>query len=83
GALPYNLHYRKATRLQTIDQENSIGVDSWSDNYDGFVNVFYGTYRAKYGYITITNYVIKLPNDNHRYYFKYGPTSFKETGYPE
>ncbi|MFX5100699.1 hypothetical protein ABTB97_21500, partial [Acinetobacter baumannii] len=52
GALPYNLHYRKATRLQTIDQENSIGVDSWSDNYDGFVNVFYGTYRAKYGYIT-------------------------------
>ncbi|MFH4347287.1 hypothetical protein WAJ13_22800, partial [Acinetobacter baumannii] len=46
GALPYNIHYRKATRLQTIDQENSIGVDSWSDNYDGFVNVFYGTYRT-------------------------------------
>ncbi|NAR51562.1 RHS repeat domain-containing protein [Acinetobacter haemolyticus] len=84
GALPYSLSYRRATRYQTIDQENSIGADSWSDNYDGFVNVFYGTYLTKGGYfIPITNYVIKLPNDSHRYYFKNGPTDFTEIGYPE
>lgn len=84
GALPYSLSYRRATRHQTIDQENSIGADSWSDNYDGFVNVFYGTYRTRGGYyIRVTNYVIKLPNDSHRYYFKNGPTGFTEIGYPE
>ncbi|ENW97092.1 RHS repeat-associated core domain-containing protein [Acinetobacter sp. NIPH 298] len=84
GALPYSLSYRKATRHQTIDQENAIGADSWSDNYDGFVNVYYGTYRtARNNLIPVTNYVIKLPNDRHRYYFKNAPTNFVDYGFPE
>ncbi|MFW2026030.1 RHS repeat-associated core domain-containing protein [Acinetobacter baumannii] len=85
GALPYTLSYRKATRYQILDQEDAIGADSWSDNYDGFVNVYYGTYFTAGAHLSvpITNYVIKLPNDSHRYYFKEGPTNFNEVGYPE
>ena len=33
--------------------------------------------------ISIINYAIKLPNNNHRYYFKNGPTNFTDYGYPE
>ncbi|MGP2453019.1 hypothetical protein [Acinetobacter baumannii] len=66
GALPYTLSYRKATRYQILDQEDAIGADSWSDNYDGFVNVYYGTYFTAGAHLSvpITNYVIKLPNDS-------------------
>ncbi len=84
GALPYSLSYRKATRHQILDQETAIGADSWSDNYDGYVNVYYGTYTtANRNMISIINYAIKLPNNNHRYYFKNGPTNFTDYGYPE
>lgn len=85
AALPYTISYRKATRYQILDQEDAIGADSWSDNYDGFVNVYYGTYFTAGAHLSvpITNYVIKLPNDDHRYYFKEGPTNIKEVGYPE
>jgi RHS repeat-associated protein len=84
GALPYNLNYRKTTRHHIIDSEKELGVDSWSDNYDGFVESYSGTYfTANNNFILIKNYTIKLPGDASRYYFKNGPTSFKDVGYPE
>lgn len=84
GALSYKLNYRKATRHHIIDSEKEIGVDSWSDNYDGFVESYSGTYfTARNNIIIIRNYTIKLPGDSNRYYFKNGPTNFTETGYPE
>ncbi|MEG0411051.1 MAG: hypothetical protein RR538_08840, partial [Erysipelotrichaceae bacterium] len=84
GALPYNLNYRKTTRHHLVDSEKELGADSWSDNYDGFVESYSGTYiTARNNFILIRNYTIKLPGDSNRYYFKYGPTNFTETGYPE
>lgn len=84
GALPYNLYYRKTTRHHLVDSEKELGADSWSDNYDGFVESYSGTYfTARGNFILIRNYTIKLPGDSNRYYFKYGPTNFTETGYPE
>ncbi|WP_151962199.1 RHS repeat protein, partial [Acinetobacter bereziniae] len=84
GALPYNLNYQKTTRHHIIDSEKELGVDSWSDNYDGFVESYSGAYfTAKNNIISIKNYTIKLPGDSNRYYFKNGPTNFTETGYPE
>ncbi|MEQ1177374.1 hypothetical protein ABLB99_04125 [Acinetobacter nosocomialis] len=48
GALPYNLHYRKATRLQTIDQENSIGVDSSLREWSNYQDLLYCNGCTKY-----------------------------------
>lgn len=84
NGLPYNLTYIKTTRNHIIDPEKSLGVDSWSDNYDGFIEMYSGTYfTANKNIILINNFSIKLPGDLNRYYFKNGPTSFIDVGYPE